>query len=253
MTGFRKVRAGAPAGFFEFEATGLRWLAEAQDAGGASIVGVLDVGPGFIDLEQLGSGPATAAAAEQFGRALAVTHAAGADAFGSPSAGWSGDGWIGSQTQSMRPTREWGTFYAEQRVRPFVRRALDNGNLDQVGAGIVDRLCDRIVAGEFDDAAQPARLHGDLWSGNVVFTPSGVVLIDPAAHGGHRETDLAMLALFGCPQLHRIQRAYAEAAGLSKDWLDRTALHQLHPVAVHAVSHGPSYARQLVRLARQYT
>lgn len=252
MTVFRKECVDAPAGFFEFEAASLRWLAEAQDAGGASIVGVQDVGPGFIDLKQLRPGPPTTATAEQFGRALAVTHAVGAGAFGSPPVGWSGDGWIGRQRQPMQPTGTWGTFYAEQRVRPFVRRALDNGNLDRAGAAVVDRLCDRIAAGEFDDDRPPARLHGDLWSGNVVFTQRGVVLIDPAAHGGHGETDLAMLALFGCPQLDRIQRAYAEAADLSTDWLDRTALHQLHPVAVHAVSHGPSYARQLVQLARYY-
>jgi fructosamine-3-kinase len=61
-----------------------------------------------------------------------------------------------------------------------------------------------------------------------------------------------MLELFGCPGLDRIQAAYAEAAELPADWPERTALHQLHPVAVHAVSHGPSYAAELVRLARRY-
>ena len=56
---------------------------------------------------------------------------------------------------------------------------------------------ERCAAGDFDDDDPPARLHGDLWSGNVMWTPTGAVLIDLAAHGGHRETDLAMLALFG--------------------------------------------------------
>jgi len=252
MAVFRKDRLDAPAGFFEFEGAGLRWLAEAVPDGGAEVVEVLDVGPQFIELARLRPGSASGAAGEDFGRALAVTHAAGADAFGSPPPGWSGDGWIGRQTQPMCPAPTWGEFYAEQRVRPFVRQARDNGNLDPDGAGVVDRLCDRISAGEFDDDRPPARLHGDLWSGNVQFTEHGVVMIDPAAHGGHGQTDLAMLELFGCPQLSRIQDAYIEAARLPADWLERTALHQLHPVAVHAVSHGPSYAVQLVRLARQY-
>lgn len=250
MATLRKERTDAPDGFFEFEAAGLRWLAEAQSAGGARMVAVRDAGSGFIELEQLQTVGASAAAAESFGRALAVTHAAGAAAFGSPPAGWTGDGWIGSQTQPMNPTPTWGLFYAEQRVRPFVRRARDNGNLDDEGVRRLDRVCDRIAAGEFDDDAPPARLHGDLWSGNVLFSADGVVLIDPAAHGGHGETDLAMLALFGCPQLDRIQQAYAEAAGLPADWRDRTSLHQLHPVAVHAASHGPSYAARLVAIAR---
>lgn len=252
MSSFRKLRPDAPAGFFEAEAAGLRWLAAAESDGGARIVRVLDVGPGRIELERLQPGPVTVTAAEEFGRALAATHAAGASAFGSPPAGWAGDGWIGRQPQAMRPTASWGEFYAEQRVRPFVRAARDAGNLPARDAAEVERLCDRIAAGEFDDDRPPARLHGDLWSGNVHYSAGGVTLIDPAAHGGHGQTDLAMLELFGCPGLDRIQSAYVEAAGLPADWPERTALHQLHPVAVHAVSHGPSYGRELIRLARRY-
>lgn len=253
VSSFRKHRHDAPPGFFEAEAAGLRWLAQAEPAGGARIVRVLDIGPGYLELERLRTGVATVSAAEDFGRALAATHAAGAPAFGSPPTGWRGDGWIGRQPQQLQPRESWGEFYAEQRVRPFVRAAVDNGNLATADAVPVDRLCDRIAAGEFDDGRPPARLHGDLWAGNVVYTADGVALIDPAAHGGHGQTDLAMLELFGCPGLERIQPAYVEAAGLPTDWQQRTALHQLHPVAVHAVSHGPSYAAELVRLARRYT
>ena len=95
-------------------------------------------------------------------------------------------------------------------------------------------------------------MHGDLWSGNVVFTDSGAVLIDPAAHGGHGLTDLAMLALFGCPGLDRLQAAYAEAVGLARGWRSLIRLHQLHPLATHAASHGPAYAAELVDAAAQY-
>ena len=99
-------------------------------------------------------------------------------------------------------------------MRPFVRRALDRGHLDAAAARVVDRVCDRLASGDLDDERPPARIHGDLWSGNVVFTTDGAVLIDPAAHGGHGLTDLAMLALFGCPGLDRVGAAYEEAAGL---------------------------------------
>ncbi|WP_029135207.1 fructosamine kinase family protein [Nakamurella lactea] len=252
MSSFRKHRPDAPAGFFEAEAAGLRWLAAAAADGGALVVEVLDIGPGFLELQRLRAARPTAEAAEAFGRALAITHAAGAPAFGSPPDGWTGDGWIGRQRQAMRSTTSWGEFYAEQRVRPFVRLARDGGNLAADGAALVDRLCDRIAAGEFDDDRPPARLHGDLWAGNLVYTADGVVLIDPAAHGGHGQTDLAMLELFGCPGLDRIRAGYAEAAALPADWPERTPLHQLHPVAVHAVSHGPGYGRELIRLAKGY-
>ncbi|HEU5144573.1 MAG TPA: fructosamine kinase family protein [Dermatophilaceae bacterium] len=248
----RKEWPDAPDGFFEAEAAGLRWLADAEAAGGARTARVLDAGAGFIELESVPRGPVTAAAAEAFGRALAATHAAGADAFGSPADGWRGDAWIGRQAQRNDPSPTWGAFYAEQRVLPFVRAALDRGTLDPAGARVVEAVARDIAAGTHDDDRPPARIHGDLWSGNVLWSPSGAVLIDPAAHGGHGLTDVAMLELFGCPGLDRITAAYAEAAGLTRGWRDVVGLHQLHPLAVHAVSHGPAYAAQLVSVARSY-
>jgi fructosamine-3-kinase len=246
----RKSWDGAPDGFYAVEAAGLRWLAEAEPAGGVRVVEVRSVGPHHIDLARLHPAAPSAAAAEALGRGLATTHAAGAPAFGAPPAGWTGDAWIGRQVQSNDPTPTWGLFYAEQRVRPFVRSAVRAGHLDEGGARVVERLCDRIAAGELDDDRPPARIHGDLWSGNVVFTVEGPVVIDPAAHGGHGLTDLAMLALFGCPGLDRVTAAYAEAAGLERGWRNRIELHQLHPLATHASSHGRAYAAQLVETAR---
>ena len=96
----------------------------------------------------------------------------------------------------------------------------------------------------------PARLHGDLWSGNVLWSTDAAWVIDPAAHGGHRETDLAMLALFGCAHLDAVLAAYDEAAPLAPGWRDRVALHQLFPLLVHVVLFGRGYADQAVGAAR---
>jgi fructosamine-3-kinase len=248
----RKSWPAAPAGFFEVEAAGLRWLAEAEPIGGARVVEVREVGTDHIDVARLHPSRPTARVAEALGRGLALTHGLGAPDFGAPPDGWTGDGWIGRQPQTNHATATWGLFYAEQRVRPFLRRALDRGHLDPGGARVVDRVCDRLAAGEFDDDRPAARIHGDLWSGNVVFTAAAAVLIDPAAHGGHGLTDLAMLALFGCPGLDRIGAAYEEAADLAPGWRELIELHQLHPLAVHASSHGPAYAVQLVDVARDF-
>jgi fructosamine-3-kinase len=85
----------------------------------------------------------------------------------------------------------------------------------------------------------PARLHGDLWNGNVLWGLDGQVwAIDPAAHAGHRETDLAMLSLFGLPHLPRVLDAYLEASPLADGWEDRVPLHQLFPLLVHACLFG---------------
>jgi fructosamine-3-kinase len=82
------------------------------------------------------------------------------------------------------------------------------------------------------------------------------VLIDPAAHGGHRETDLAMLSLFGCPFLDRVLAAYDEGAAaigapLREGWHERVPVHQLHPLAVHAAGHGRSYGIALTEAAER--
>ncbi len=247
----RKERADAPAGFFEAEAAGLGWLAEAEPDGGARIAGVQGVGPGWIELERLASARPTAPAARAFGGALARTHAAGAAGFGSPPPSWDGATFIGRQPMSTNPDDRWGRFYADQRVRPYLRRAVKRGHVDTRDADIVDRALAIVAEGRFDDGRPPARIHGDLWNGNVLWTPDGVALIDPAAHGGHAETDLAMLALFGCPHLDSVFDGYESVGTLVAGWRERIPLHQLHPLAVHAASHGASYAGPLVEAAER--
>ena len=248
---FRKGSLPTDPDFYAIEAAGLRWLAAAGPEA-ARVVEVVEVSATEIVLQRLQSARPTPAAAEAFGRALWHTHQAGAAAFGQPPDGWTGHGYIGRQRMSMEPSPTWGRFFAQQRLLPFAREARNRGNLSAAGATAVDRVSDRLAAGEFDDDAPPARIHGDLWAGNVIFTSDGVVLIDPAAHGGHGLTDLAMLHLFGAPHLDLITAAYADAAALESGWPDLIGLHQLHPLLVHAVSHGASYGAQAARIAARY-
>jgi fructosamine-3-kinase len=242
---YRKARQGTPRGFFRCEAAGLRWLAQ---AGGAGVVDVLDVDDDHLDLDALVSVAPSRAAATAFGSALAVTHAAGGPAFGAGPPDWDGDGFFGplAEPLSMPAGRfsSWGEFLAACRIDPLARELSARG----IDAPDLGRLAASLREGRFDDDEPPARLHGDLWSGNVMWTPAGVVLIDPAAHGGHRETDLAMLALFGLPFLDDVLRAYDEVAPLRPGWRRRFALHQVYPVGVHAALFGGSYVRQLADL-----
>jgi fructosamine-3-kinase len=100
-----------------------------------------------------------------------------------------------------------------------------------------------------------ARIHGDLWSGNVLWDARAggeAVLIDPAAHGGHAETDLAMLALFRQRHLGEVVAGYEEVSPPADGWRERVGLHQLHPLLVHAVLFGSGYGRDAVRAAARY-
>ncbi|OAN36112.1 fructosamine kinase [Mycolicibacterium iranicum] len=239
---FVKRNATAPSGFFACEASGLRWLAEVD--AGVPCARVLAVDDASLTLERLTSSAPTDAAAREFGARLARTHAAGADGFGAPPSGWDGPGFFGplQRPLPMAYCREssWGAFYAEHRIAPMAERA----SLDTETRDAVEQVIRRCSTGDFDDGDVPARLHGDLWSGNVLWTPRGVVLIDPAAHGGHREADLAMLALFGCPHLNAVIEGYQTEHRLRDGWRDRIGLHQLYPLLAHVVLFGSGYLAQ---------
>jgi fructosamine-3-kinase len=249
---FVKTRADAPDDFFAWEAAGLRWLGEGAAAGGAEVVGVREFDEHRIVLDRINESAATKQAAESFGHALAVTHGLGAATFGAGPPHWSGDGYIGRQRLALQGFSRWGEFYARTRLLPYATAARGVGTLTGAGLSAVQRVCERLIAGEFDDARPPSRIHGDLWGGNLLYGPGGAVLIDPAAHGGHGVTDLAMLELFGTQHLARVQSAYAESAGLAPGWRELIGLHQLHPVLVHAVSHGPSYGAHAHQIAMKY-
>jgi fructosamine-3-kinase len=243
----RKTRDDAPPGFFAAEAAGLHWLGAAA---GVRVARVIAVESSAIVLERIQGVPPTVDAARRFGRDLARTHAAGAAAFGAAPEGFSGQLFIGRRPMPTAAESSWGAFYARDRVLPFLPIAHRAGYLTAEQLAETERACEVIAAGAFDDDEPPARLHGDLWNGNVLWSPDGVVLIDPAAHGGHRETDLGMLALFGCPYLEAVLDAYDAQAPLRPGWRDRVPLHQLHPLAVHAAGHGAAYGAALARAAR---
>jgi fructosamine-3-kinase len=239
------VKDGAQAAIAA-EAAGLRWLGA---AGGARVPAVLDVTGGRLVTELVADGSPGTRAAEELGRALARTHAAGAPAFGAAPPGGPADARIGNAPMRNAPAPSWPEWYAAYRLLPYLRTARDAGTLTGEAAREIEAVADRLpeLAGPVEP---PARLHGDLWSGNVLWSPSGAVLIDPAAHGGHRETDLAMLALFGCPHLDTVLAAYDEAAPLAAGWRERVPLHQLFPLLVHVVLFGVGYAAQALSAAR---
>ena len=254
MSSFRKSSVGGDPDFFFAEAAGLRWLGDA----GAPVVEVLDVGPGFIELARLDAARPTVDAARALGGALARMHDAGVDGeeFGCPPLDFAGQLYIGKRPMSSTRFSSWGEFFAVERVLPFVEIAVDAGSVRTDQLTDIERACDLIAGGAFDDGEPPARIHGDLWNGNVFWTADGAVLIDPAAHGGHRETDLAMLELFGCPHLDAVLEGYQAQHRLRDGWRNRIALHQLHPLAVHAAGYGPGYGRALheaaVRTVREF-
>jgi fructosamine-3-kinase len=209
------------------EVAGLRWLA----AAGARVPSIISDEPDRLVLQQIPVGHLDAAGEEELGRMLAAMHSAGAPHFGSLPA--SGRFFVGRCELASPEGDDWNSYYLEHRLAPPG---------DRVGID-VSRV--RVDA----PTEPPARLHGDLWSGNVLADRDGRPwLIDPAAYGGHREMDLAMLDLFGAIPARTVA-AYHETAPLADGWRDRIKLWQLFPLLVHAVLFGGSSLSQSRTLA----
>lgn len=231
-----------PAGFFRAEARGLAWLAES----GLPVPDLLAAADDCVILRWIEPGRPTGEGADALGRALAAAHRRPCDSFGLDS-----DGFIATLPLPNRTAPTWPEFYATRRLLPYLKLAHDRGAVDDDQARTVEAVVPRLEG--LLPHEPPARLHGDLWNGNVLWGSDGRAwLIDPAAYGGHREMDLAMLALFGLPQLERLLDAYQEVHPLSDGWEERIALHQLFPLLVHAALFGAGYGPRAAALAARY-
>jgi fructosamine-3-kinase len=251
---FVKTRADVGAGEYANEARGLRWLREAH---ALSVPEVLEVGERYLALAWIDTGALGAAGEEELGRGLAALHRAGAPHFGDPDVPLGSDAGvheaarIGSLRLPNEPTERWTEFYVERRLRPLMRVASERRAVSAAAIRTLERVCERIdeLAGP---AEPPARLHGDLWWGNVLADTRGDPwLIDPSAYGGHREIDLAMLKLFGSSRA-RVFDAYEEAHPLSAGHEERIELWQLLPLLVHAILFGGAYGAAVEHAAHRY-
>lgn len=244
---FRKTGTHVPSDFFATEAGGLRWLAE---PGTVDVAGVIDVSETGLILERIDEAPATREAAADFGHRLAALHQAPAGRFGDNPPNVE-TYYFGPLSQPLKIT----TPSADSCGEAYAARLESLAGYDPNPPAEVTQLIERIGAGTFDDDAAPARVHGDLWAGNLLFTSGTAALIDPAAWAGHPLIDLGMLSLFSAPHLETIIGAWAEAYPvdmLGRDWRERIELYQFFGLYAHAVLFGGGYRQASITAARQY-
>lgn len=259
---YRKSRAFAPKGFFECEGRGLEWLGEAQAAGGPRVVQVFGWGDGYLDIERVRPAAPSPEAACAFGAALARMHDFGATSFGCAPSGYEGVCYFGPLSDPVPMDQgDWSdaaTYLAEGRLIPMVEIGMRRGEFDRRDMELTERVIEALpeLLGRAGDD-KPARVHGDLWSGNLMWAArrdgegTEAVLIDPAAHGGHREEDLAMLSLFGVSFHSEILEGYQSVHPLKAGWQERTTLWQLYPIAGHAVFFGGGYVSEYESMCRR--
>ena len=264
---FLKWNASAGHRFFHVEAEGLEALAATGTVRTPAVVARSGEGEPvpWLLLDWIGPGRATGTSWRRLGRDLAALHRWRGGAGDDPGDddpqrggqgrrwGWHSDNVIGSLPQPNGWEGAWGDFWARRRIHPLARELLTRGAISSREHAAVARAADRAgrLLGPASLADGPSLLHGDLWSGNVLFATGGrPVLIDPAVYIGHREVDLAMCNLFGgFPR--GFHAAYAEAWPLRPGHRHRLALYQLYPLLVHARLFGGGYVHSALRAAER--
>ena len=276
-------KADSRRGRIAYEVAGLSWLAEASDPG-AAVVSVLDHGATWLEEPRLVSVSPTPRAAEEFGRALAHTHAAGASHLGAPPPGFEGDGWMGEARLSLlheamgaananecgvrigaigdatnpgppasgevmrdpAPASSSEESWGAFYARERIAPYADDRTFTAAERALIDKLCERLESGALDHG-QPSLVEDAKNRQNNVGAAR-----TPAAQGGHAEEDLGALAVFGCPHYERILAAYDEASPLEDGWCERIALHQMHIIMIHCAVFGRSYGPEAMAIARRY-
>ncbi len=226
---FVKTHANPPAHFFSTEAAGLQWLHNSASVRIPEVLAFSDEPP-FLALQWVEPGSSKDDAA--LGRALAELHKSSWQGFGRPDKRTTG-----SLALPNNPAGKWSDFYADCRLLPLADIARQKRALPEADCDAIESIADNLSAAAISDDP-PALLHGDLWAGNRIADSNGDSwLIDPAAHGGHREFDLSMMQLFGGYSAECFA-AYHEAFELLPGFNDRVPLHQLAPLVVHAIKFG---------------
>jgi protein-ribulosamine 3-kinase len=245
---FLKWNASAPIDLFLKEAAGL----EEMRLSGSSLIipkviwsrGVDDF-PGLLLMEYLQPANNTSGFDERLGRGIAQLHRKTSSAFG-----FHHPNYCGTTLQDNAWTENWPVFYAERRIWALVQQIATMRGMSSEELKIYEKLVGRMHV-LLPHQTVPSLIHGDLWSGNYMYTASGPALIDPACYYADREMELGMMKLFGgfSPV---VWNAYHDEFPLPEDWQQRIRLYQLYHVLNHYLLFCVSYGQQALEIAKEY-
>jgi len=239
---FLKLNTSTPPDMFQREAEGLNALTV---EGGPRVPRPYLVGEEFLLLEYLSPARPAKDYWETLGRRLAHVHATTQPRFG-----FAHDNYLGSTPQPNRWDENGFNFFAEQRLLFQGKLAREHGRLSQARLNQIEKLAARL--NELVPEQPASLLHGDLWSGNVIAGPEGqACLIDPAAHFGWAEADLAMTTLFGGFS-ESFYAAYAAARPLAPGYRSRFEIYNLYHLLNHLNLFGSSYLGSVEQILAKY-
>lgn len=237
-----KTNSKCPKHMFARESEGLYALAL---AGGLRIPEVYKYGDDWLLMEYISHTSPASNYWSTLGEGLAQIHLTVEDRFGFPE-----DNFIGSTIQLNSWTEDGHVFFAEHRLRFQGDMARGKGLLHEEDGKLLDRIAYRLT--DFIPSQPASLIHGDLWSGNIISGPGGMpALVDPAAHFGWAEAELAMTSLFGQfdPEAYI---AYEMIRPLVPGYRDRIDIYNLYHLLNHLNIFGKTYLSRVQTILRKY-
>ncbi|RYM05412.1 fructosamine kinase family protein [Sporolactobacillus sp. THM7-7] len=236
---FLKVHQHTEGNFFTQEARGLKWIGKAARTPRVIAVGEIG-GKDYLILQWIAR--SSRRNDRKLGQALARVHRITASAFG-----FDANNFAGQLPQYNEWETDWAAFYLRWRLTPQIEIAKKRGRWNLRREKKFERLSELIKETYRDLEVTPSLLHGDLWSGNVMFADEGEpVLIDPSIFFGNREMDIAMSRLFGGfrPDFYQ---AYLSDYPLDPGWQERMPWYQLYYLLCHLNMFGEGYGAAVER------
>ncbi|MFW5976694.1 MAG: fructosamine kinase family protein [Bacillota bacterium] len=154
------------------------------------------------------------------GRSLAKLHKIKSENFG-----FENHGYFGPLFQDNRPMADWETFYIERRVLPYLKMAVNSGNLPKYLIGKIKKLVKKIPDLN-GPKVKPSLLHGDAQQNNYISTEEGTVIIDTSLYYGHPEVDLSLIDYFQ-PVPDDVFQGYQEIRKLDPGFETRKDLYRI--------------------------
>lgn len=205
---------------------------------------IIDKQPGYLLTSYLDQGNC-GNDDEKLGRGLAQLHKVSNKQYGFVS-----NNYCGATLQDNSFKTDWLSFYTENRIAYIINLIAKTRGWSNSDVDTSDRFLHRIPL-LLAHNIQPSLIHGDLWSGNYMYTTSAPALIDPCASYCDREFEMGIMTMFGGFS-QRVYDAYNEFYPLNNDWKERNLVYQLYHVLNHYYLFGGYYKNQALDIMKHY-
>lgn len=231
---------------FEIELAGLRMLSERAGVLIPTSIGIIQVQDGSIlVLEAAQAVERGRCEWRDIGRTLARIHKVKGEQFGLES-----NGYFGPLPQDNAPMSDWPEFYAERRLLPMLKLAVDSGHMPPDLTRQIEKVISHLP-GLCGPGVVPTLLHGDAQQNNFISTEKGAMVIDPAVYFGHPEMDLAYIDYFQ-PVPEDVFDGYREELSIDPGFPERRSLWRIWGYLAAVTVEGEGYLDRLTKAVKPY-